>query len=330
MKCLEIGKHFATDPSENDIHKAIDVLKSAWASEGALAALVRYKRASVGPLKRLLLCGDPTANCETRLAAIKALSALRAKDVLMVYLKRRKNFVTPTIPTAEKKVEEAAARELGAFQTTDVFKFLLDLALPPPHPGIVEALSQFAAVESIPVLIRALEDESCCALAEETLRRLGRNTEAALRCAALTPLPSAEEERASSLRRRIKALDLLLEMNPSEETWEVLRPLLMDSDPHIVTAAARLAAQRGSPGDRLLSVARLLKASSQADSLLQGEIQNCLISLYPDARRAVDEEIAKRLRAAHFREATDPLLRMLLRVRRQMGPGPMPVEDRRV
>ena len=331
MKYFDIANPFSTGPpSEWDIDRAIGMLKSAPEAKAAVATLVGYGRAAVAPLKQFLFQNHPSADGEPRCRAVEALGALHAKDVLIDYLKRKRNHVDPTIGAAEQEVENAAARVLAAFRTADVFEFLGELALPQLRTGLVEALGQFAAAEAIPFFIRALGEETCCAQAGEALRRLGPKTEAALRCAALTPVPSAEAEWSSSLRRRIRALDLLLEINASKETWSLLRTLLMDSDQHVVTAASRLAARLGSREDRLTAVARLLKIPLRGDWFLQGEIQNCLVGLHPDAKELVDEEIARRLGSPQSQRGSDPLLRMLLRVRRQVEPGPVPVEDSRV
>ncbi len=159
-----------------------------------------------------------------------------------------------------------AARELAKFRTKDVLDVLLSFALPHSRPGIVEALGQFGSMEAIPYFLRALEDDLCRDPAADALRRLGNDALLALVTSALTRLPSAEEERPSSLRRRAKALELIAEIGAGPIVWQLLRPLLDEGHPPIVAGAAKLASILGDANDRVRAAQQLLSVIPRADN----------------------------------------------------------------
>ena len=214
-------------------------------------------------------------------------------------------------------MKNAAARELARWRTREVLDALLSFALPHCQPGIVDALGKFATPEAIPYLLHALEDDLCQASAVDGLRTLGREAELALVTAARTQLPSADEERSSSRRRRTKALELLAEIGPSPKSWPWLRPLLEGSDPGIVTAVSRIAATMGDHEDRKTAVSRLLEVLPSADWYLREEIQSCLVDMYPEARSRIEQEIIERNALPEAERIMDPLFRIVLGVPRR-------------
>lgn len=70
-------------------------------------------------------------------------------------------------------------------------------------------------------MLRALEDDLCEKAAMDGLLRIGRTAGVALVSAARTFLPSSEEERPSSVRRRTRVLHLLVESG--SRIWDSAR-----------------------------------------------------------------------------------------------------------
>ena len=304
------------DRAVNDIDRLVEGLNSLHDGERALAQLIAIGSPAVESLKNFLFHGKPSVVYQPRRWAVEALGALKAKDVLLDYLRWKKDIPDPATRFAEQSVENAAARELAAWRTDDVLRALLDIALPHPQAGIIDALGEFGRMEALSYFIRALEDDVCRILAENALRKMGQRAEVALACAARTPLPSQEEERPSSVRRRISALELLASMKPDPDVWPVLCPLLKENEPAIVTAVSKIAASVGITEDRMTAVTRLLEVLPHVDWYLQSEIHDCLVSLHPEAKNSIDREIVKRSALPEENQVTDRALRTLLRVRR--------------
>jgi HEAT repeat protein len=285
------------------------------------ARLIGCGPAAIAPVRAFLVRGKPDVVYQPRVRAVEVLGGLGARHVLIEYLGLRKTIADPAVRLAEEAVENAAARELARWRTPDVLEVLMRFALPQARSGIVEALGQFRHPAAIPYFVRALEDDICRAGAEEALRAFGRSAEIELVAAARKALPSPQEESPSSLRRRIAAIGLLIELRPSAECWPLLRPLLDESGAAIATGAARLAAMVGPAEDRPRAVGRLLSVLPAADWYLRTEIEDCLSSLYDDAQARIEQEIAARSASPKARQLADPVLSALLTVRRRNREG---------
>ncbi len=172
-------------------------------------------------------------------------------------------------------------------------------------------------MEAIPYFLRALEDDLCRDSAADALRRLGNDALLALVTSALTRLPSAEEERPSSLRRRAKALELIAEIGAGPIVWPLLRPLLDEGHPPIIAGAAKLAIVLGDANDRVRAAQQLLSIIPRADWYLREEIQRLLIELLPEAEDAVEKEYQIQSRLPDLDRAVDPTIRLLEKVRRK-------------
>jgi HEAT repeat protein len=300
-----------------DVDHLIEDLDTVTGCDQAAARLVCCGPAAIPALRRFLLEGKPSVIYQPRRAAAEALAALGAKDVLIEYLARKHDIPDPATRFGEECVCNAAARALSRFQSRDLLDVLLSMAIPRCQPGVVEALAQFGSLEALPCFLKALEDDLCQAPAMDGIRRLGRPAEPALVASALTRLPSAVEERPSSIRRRGKALELLVEMGPSAAGWPLLRALLDESEPEIVTAVSRIAALFGSSDDRTRAAGRLVAVLPRADWFYREEIQNCLLHLYPEAAALVEQECARRNHAPEAQRILDSTLRVLEGVRRK-------------
>jgi hypothetical protein len=132
-------------------------------------------------------------------------------------------------------------------------------------------------------------------------------------------LPSSDEERPSSLRRRAKALELLFEIGAPANTWPLLRPLLDEDDPAVVAGAAKLAISLGDHEDRTAASLRLLSTLPNADWFLREETRDLLAELYPEAKPSIDHECTRRSAVPEAERARDMILRLLEGVRRRAG-----------
>jgi len=307
----------AVTNGDSDVDPLMQQLDTVTQCDQAAARLVWCGPRVIPALRRFLFEGKPSVVYQPRCAAVEALGGLDAKDVLIQYLTWKREIEDPATRFAEESVKNAAARELAKFRTNDVLDVLLSFALPHSRPGVVEALGQFGCAEAIPYFLKALEDDLCQAAAMDGLRNLGREAELALVTSALTRLPSSEEERPSSSRRRAKALELLAEIGPSANSWPFLRELFHDDDPAIITATAKLAIALGNCEDRTTAVRRVIAVLPRADWFMRGEIRNSLVDLYPEAASLIEQECANRKRLPEVERIVDSILQTLEGARRQ-------------
>ena len=305
-----------------DLDRLIEQLNTVMECEQAAARLIWCGPAVIPALRKFLLEGKPRVVYQPRKAAVEALGGLRAKDVLIEYVTSKRDIGDAATRFAEDSVKNAAARELAKFRTKDVLDVLLSFALPHSRAGIVEALGQFGSMEAIPYFLRALEDDLCQAAAVDALHRLGEDALPALVTSALTRLPSPEEERPSSLRRRARVLELIGEIGPSSTFWPLMKSLLEEDDPPIVAAAAKLATLLGDLKDRACAAQNMIRVLPRADWYLREEIQCLLIELYPEAGPHVEQEYQARTTRSEVEMVMDSTLRVLENVRRSVGSHP--------
>lgn len=310
---------FVGDTEEKDLARLVQDLTSLEKGERTVGALIQRGGPAIGPLKRFLFESKPGVAYQARRWAVEALAGIGAKDALIQFLKLQKNITDPAIRLSEEVVESVAAKALSAYQTNDAFETILDCALPRPRTGLIEALSVFANVEAVPYFITALADDICRPAAEKALRKLGSCAGVALLAAALTRIPPDGDEPATSLKRRITALEILRDLGPPPEFWAVLGPLINDSNSAVVIAVCNIAPQIGSIEAQRAAMSRLLAVLRSADWFAQGKIENCLMLLYATGKDILDEEIARRKAAPTEQRATDRVLRTLLRVRHHMN-----------
>jgi HEAT repeat protein len=266
-------------PNESKILQLIEHLQSLHDGRRSMLQLLSFGNEAIPHLRAFLLEGTPGIVYQPRQWAAEALGTLGAKEALIDYLFWPRDISDPAIAYAEEAVEITAARELKQWETDDVFHAMLNLVAYHAQPGVIETLGEFRRPEALPYLVRALEDDVCRTAAEEALRKFGRGAAPTLLHTAVTAHPSRDEETPSSLRRRESALRILAEIGISSEQWRSLRPLLSESNPNIVAAAARLAAHVGSAKDHRWCVRRLTELRPNADWLLQTEIEECLSEL---------------------------------------------------
>jgi hypothetical protein len=262
--------------------------------------------------------GRPSGVYQPRRMAVEALAGLEARDALLEYLRSDRPIPDAVARMGEEAVQNAAAAALKQWPSDEVYEVLIGILQRRPLPGAVETLGELGRTEAAPYIIAALEDDVCRATAEEALRKMGGAAASELILAALDPRPDREWESPSSLLRRSSAARLLAETGVSQEAWTRLKPLLNESAPAILIAAARMARRAGAKADEEVIAVRLVAAISEADWYFRDEIGDVLVEIYDSARPIIEREIARRYNQPLEKRVFDPVLRTLLRVRRRI------------
>jgi HEAT repeat protein len=307
-----------SEAAECEIRSSIAALNCLHNGEAAVLKLLSHGPSAIEPLKEFLLHGKPSNVYQPRRWAVEALARLGARDILIEYLRWKKDIPDPVLSTGEQAVEDAAARELAALPGKDVLQLFLDLARTRPLPAVLEALGEFQAIDAIPYLIDALEDDVLRHAAKGALQKMAIAARPALLEASVKVFPEPNHESPSSLLRRIMALDILADMGIPAGRWPALRPLLDDADPRIIVAASRIAVGMAEArGDGAKIVKRLFDLLGSADWSLQPDIEQLLVCLFDEAKPLLENEIERRGRVLEGEHGWDPVLLSLLRVRRQ-------------
>ena len=279
-----------------------------------MAELITCGQSAIEPLRQFLLEGKPSALFQARQWAVEALAGLQAKDVLLEYLKQKKDIADPDVRLGEEAVESTAARHLSKWPSEQVYQVLLEIAQQGCLAGAVEALGELRRPESIPYIVMALEDDVCRPTAEEALRKIGALARLELIHAVLTPRPGKDTETPSSLRRRGSAAGFLADIGISADEWLQIHQLLNETDPAILVAVSRMAAKVAGTKEKALAVRQLIEAIETADWYFREEIGTLLTQFSDVGRCFVEEEIFRRRQLANEKRVVDPVLLTLLRV----------------
>jgi HEAT repeat protein len=309
------------DTEEMAVGRLIEKLNSLLEGEQASAALVACGQPAVEPLRRFLMEGRPSGIYQPRRWAVEALAGLQAKDVLLDYLRSNRPIADPVARMGEDAVQSAAAAALKQWPGDEVCEVLTSIIQHRHLAGAVEALGELGYVEATPSIIAALEDDVCRKTAETALQKLGHAAVPELMIAALNQRPNREEESPLSLRRRSSAAQLLFDIGVSADQWIPLRRLIDETEPGILTAAARMAWQVGARVDAGAIAARLIAALDHADWYFRDEIGDVLVEIFEVAEQMVDHEIARRINQPLEKRVADNALRTLLRVARRIREG---------
>jgi len=288
----------------------LDVLLTA---EAAATALVRHGSAAIEPLRRFLFDGRPSGVFQPRRWAVRALSALGAREILLEYLRRDHDVADREVRLGEEVVEGEAAQLLAASPDGEIVDALLTLARRRVIPGLLEALARLREPRAVPLFVHALEDDFSRPTAERALTDLDRLARDALVDAAMSKTPSRWDESGMSLRRRRSALQLLKATGLDSASWDRLRPTLDDRDVEVRVSASTLALAAGAPADVPRAVDVLLAAVPGAPWYLEVDIEDALVSYFTNRT----PELVHRL-GRFANEAPDPVARVLRRVRRRL------------
>jgi hypothetical protein len=309
---------FPSERADCEIRGLIDELNGLHKGEAAALKLLLHGSAAIEPLKEFLFHGRPSNVYQPRRWAVEALARLGAKEILIEYLKWEKDIPDPAVRAGEEAVEDAAARELAAFPGEDVLQLFLEVARARPLPAVLEALGKLRALDAIPYLIAALEDDALRPSAEDALRNMANEARTALFETSIEIFPDRDHESPSSVLRRVAALNILADIGIPEGRWGESRPLLEDADSRIVVAASRIAVRTvEAVGDRARIARRLLEMLGSADWSLQPDIEQLLVCLFDEAKTLLEKEIERRWRMLEGKHGWDPIILSLLRVKRQ-------------
>jgi hypothetical protein len=297
----------------------IEELNSLHDGERALVRIIAAGPAAIPFLKEFLLFGRPSGVYQPRRWAVEALAALGAKEALMEYLAAEREISDPVVRLGEEAVENAAARALAGWGTDEVFDLLTRLASHRLAPGFIDALGTFRRAESIPIFDRALEDDLAREPAEKAFRELGKRAADALSLSARTLLPSARDERPSSLLRRTSAVGLLLDVGARASDWPELEPLLQETDPHLVLRVAQLAVRIAPRPSQIAAGRAVLRILPDATWDVRMEAAEMLPEFMPELHQQIETEIARRSHSPSA--AYDRCLPVLMRALRLAAQG---------
>lgn len=304
--------------TDEEIEEQVRGLESLQGGSLSAAALIGCGTRAIPFLRSFLLTGRPRGIYQPRQLAVETLAQLGAKDVLLEYLSKPPQIKDAVVRMGEDAVRSTAARELGRWQTEDVFEGLTAAGMDHLLPGIVESLGKFRRPETLPYLLWALGDGICRSYAEEAIRNMGEAAKPALVDAALVRTPSAEEENGSSLQRRRWVLRILCDAQVSMEDWDKLEGLLDEKDPDIVITAARIAVEAASEPEKWWAVRRMIETLPAANSFLQAEARTALAEHFDLAQEQIEDEIARRMKVDRKHQSLDVVLRLLVNLRQQV------------
>lgn len=298
---------------DTEISSCMQELDSLKTGAGAVAKLIACGCLAIKPLRQFLLTGEPGVVYQTRRWAVDALAGLGARDVLLEYLKQERDIPDPAVWMGEEAVKSAAAQKLVRWPSEEVIQVLIGIAQERFLPGALEVLGELKILPAVPLLVAALKDDFCRSPAEEALRKIGLPAAPALIQVAITPYPNRESEEPSSLLARRSAVDLLAEVDVSQEQWGILRPLLDEADERILITMSRIAAKVEKVKDQTKLFRRLITGLQDADWYVKGEIENALVDGYGTIGKRIEEEIVRR-QMLQPEENPDPVLSALINV----------------
>jgi hypothetical protein len=298
---------------DEDVRRAIDKMRSLRDGDIGVVEAVACGRRAIPALREVLFERESSGIYQPRCWAARALSILGAYEVLFEFLSAAREASDPVERAGDDAVINSAARFLSVLREERVFRLLLRLTEDRLRPGVVGALAAFRREETIPHLVDALAEDDCRLLAEPALVDFGRKAHPLLLRAATSPLPSAESESETSMRKRRSALSLLMAMGIKRELWASLRHLIFDPDPRIAVLACELALRVAPEAEWDDAVSRLIGLLEHADWRLEGEVEECLVRSYPKAAKTISAVLAG--------EAIEPsrTREILLRIRERSG-----------
>lgn len=264
------------DVQERTLAGAIAKLASLHDGDLGLIDVLACGRAAVAPLYTFLFKRERSGIYEPRCRAARALGLLGAYDVLREFLALRREIADPAERTGEDAAINAAARALASAKDGGDFPLLLDVLHWRILPGVIEAVGAFERAEAIPLLIGALVEDDCRLAAEAALRRLGRGAEPALVSCATAEPDAPGRESDGSRRQRRAALNLLLEMGISAESWEKARQLIDDPDAKIAVLACKLGLITPNLAGEEHALERLADLREHSDWMISEDIESFL------------------------------------------------------
>ena len=252
-----------------------DLRALAHTDRGVLEAIA-CGAVAVPPLRALLFAPEPSGLFAPRCAAVVALAALGAKDVLIDFLAASHQIADPVSRVGTEAVMDCAARALMRSKNPRLPALLRYLAETSLLPGAIEWLGAHGRIEALPCLIRALGDDVAFPSAITALHSLGAVALPALWRAVLDPSPDRDHETDTSRRRRRAALAVLCDIDADAAPAGALQRLADDGDPGISTAALCWQLDADPAADRHAVALRLVAALDRDDIAGRYDIESCL------------------------------------------------------
>jgi len=163
---------------------------------------------AVPALRAVLVEREPSGLFETRCRAVQALSALKAREVLVEFLANPYWAADPVERLGDDAVINAAARALAKWRDEDTFQVLLKLSKERLLPGAVAAIGSYRRAALIPYLVAGLAEDECRPFAEAALGKFGARAYGALTQIVNATDPSPGSESPSRKRQHQSALRL--------------------------------------------------------------------------------------------------------------------------
>lgn len=276
--------HVLASNARDPIPALMQQLDSLIDGESASAKLAACGPRAIAPLRHFVLHGRPSGVPQPRCWAVRALSGLGAKDVLIEYLEQEPAH-DPVVRLAEEAVQREAALALTSWDTRDVLPVLMRVADRELIPGVIEALGRFHQPEVVPIFLHALEDDFCRPWAETALEaHVDRDRDVLIR-SALDARPDGLQETRASLRRRRALLVVLRSHRMPATAAHELASLIDSSDPELAVDACAIALADGTDDDRLRARQRLETLEPNAPWHLHGDV-TALLRAYGRSRPA--------------------------------------------
>jgi len=193
-----------------DLEAAIRKLRSLHDGDLGVVETVMCGMRAIPALRAVLFEREPSGLFETRCRAVQALSALRAREVLVEFLVNPHWAADPVERLGDDAVINAAARALAKWRDEDTFQVLLKLSKERLLPGVVAAIGSFRRAAVIPYLVAGLAEDECRPFAEAALGKFGARARGALTQIVNATEPCPGSESPSRMRQRQSALRLLV------------------------------------------------------------------------------------------------------------------------
>jgi HEAT repeat protein len=286
--------------------------------EGDLAVLdaIAAGAAAIPVLRKLLFERDSAGLFEPRKRAVQALAALNAYAVLKEFITTWRSASDPVERFGDEVVLSAAALALAETGDEEAYFILFSIARVHPVPGVIEALGRYKRPESIPALIAALADDCAGVAAEQGLKSMGRKAVPALaETAGRVTTGLSGRETPSSIRRRRRALSILLELGSNRAAFIQIRKLANDPDDEIATLACRVGIAFGEHSQKRVCASRLVELLKRVAWPLRREIEDCLLDNFSVAREFVDRALGEPIENGSSDIARERFISSLRRVK---------------
>jgi HEAT repeat protein len=303
-------------------------------SNAALLKLLAKGEKSVPVLVEFLRTSRISTVPEGRLLAVEGLGILKgpeARDALIEVATRQLAAIAdPAVRLAEESVVSAASRALADFDEPRVREVLLGLLEAKPLVGVAEAFEKLKDERAIPGLIAWLGDDFVAEAAARALVAIGRPAIPLLQNSLNKKLLRYGSETGISARRRARVLEVLESVAEPDEL-DSLEALLFDPVEAVRWNTVRILVRCGARTKRKRAIQFALRFLDSADSRIRYECEELLRSNYQVGPDLIEEEIRTRRNKGESdrpRTARESALEILLRIRRQGGPGTPSGESR--